>query len=78
MEQNVKQTSERRAKFNDKYNDFDEVGILKEILFAQALQIDKLEKLRSNTSTLVWWLVAIPIICFILILFFGGFGNFFT
>jgi hypothetical protein len=68
----------KRIKFIETYNKWDDSNILKEILFAQQLQLDKLNKLeniRSNTSILAWWLVAIPIILFILALVFGVIGG---
>ncbi|NRD19839.1 hypothetical protein HNV08_07235 [Winogradskyella eckloniae] len=52
----------KRITFIKTYNDFNNEEILRELLFAQQLQIDKLEKIRSNTSKLVWWLIALPII----------------
>ena len=64
----------KRLKFIETYNEFDDSDTLKELLFAQQLAIEKLEKIRSNTSMLVWWLVALPIIGFILIFIFGGLG----
>lgn len=42
--------------------DLNESEIQKEILFAQLLTNDKLEKVRSNTSKIVWWIIVIPII----------------
>ncbi|MCB0802446.1 MAG: hypothetical protein KDB74_05050 [Flavobacteriales bacterium] len=78
MDETNKELIESRKEFNQKYDDFDEVQILKEILYAQTLQVDKLERLRANSSKLVWWLVAIPIISFVLFVILGGFGQFFT
>lgn len=66
--------TKNRIKFLEMYSDLDDSETLKEILFAHTLQVEKLEKIRSNTSMLVWWLVAIPILFFIIILFFGGLG----
>ena len=57
-----KKTSPRRKWFDDYFKDFTESEIQKEILFAQQLTIDKLEKVRSNTSKIVWWIIVIPII----------------
>ena len=48
--------------------------ILKEILYIQKTQAGKLERIRSNTSTMVWWLIAIPIISVILMFFMGVFA----
>ena len=66
--------TKKRIKFLEIYSDLDDNEILKEILFTNTLQIEKLEKTRSNTSMLVWWLIAIPIIFGIIIMFIGGFG----
>lgn len=67
--------TKKRIKFIETYYDLDDSETLKEILYAHTLQIEKLEKIRSNSSMLVWWLVAIPIILFIIIIFFGGLGT---
>ena len=68
--------TKKRIKFIETYGDLEDSETLKEILYANTLQIEKLEKIRSNTSMLVWWLVAIPICIFILALVFGGLGGF--
>mgnify|MGYP003137714431 CR=1 FL=1 len=65
----------KRVDFVEMYNEFDDSDTLKEMLFTQKLQLEKLEKIRSNTSMLVWWLVAIPILLVIFVLLFGGFGS---
>ncbi|MFI8377311.1 hypothetical protein [Leeuwenhoekiella sp. NPDC079379] len=69
--------SAKRLNFLDKYGEHTDSETLKEILYAQMLQIEKLEKIRSNTSSLVWWLIAIPILCVILIFALGGLGVMF-
>ncbi len=75
MEKDKIPMTEERIKFLDTYGDLKKDNkILKEILFVQNLQLDKLEKIRSNTSKLVWWLVVIPIITFIIILIFRFFN----
>lgn len=66
--------TKRRIKLIETYEDLDDSAILKEILYAQSAQLDKLEKIRANTSMLVWWLIAIPLILFLLAFLFGGFG----
>ena len=66
--------TKKRIKFLETYGDLDDSETLKELLYANGLQVEKLEKIRSNTSMLVWWLVAIPIIFVILAFVFGGFG----
>jgi hypothetical protein len=57
-----------RKKFNEQFGNLTEREILLEMLFTQNQTIDKLEKVRSNTSSLVWWLIVIPIIAGIIIL----------
>ncbi|MGG5487606.1 hypothetical protein [Gaetbulibacter sp. NE] len=70
MSDKIKMTP-KRIKFIETYAGFNDHETLKEILFAQQLQIEKLEKIRSNTSVLVWWLVALPLIFGILMVVFG-------
>jgi len=57
-----KKESPKRKWFNEYWGDLNESEIQKEILFAQLLTNDKLEKVRSNTSKIVWWIIVIPII----------------
>lgn len=59
-----------RIKFFKTYDNMSEGEILHEILYAHQVQINKLEKIRSNTSILVWFLVAIPFIFGILFFMF--------
>jgi hypothetical protein len=70
MSDQIKMTPKRK-KFNETYHNFDDHETLKELLFAQQIQIDKLEKIRSNTSKLVWWLIALPLIFGILLMLLG-------
>lgn len=74
MEQQKIPMTKKRMKFLVTYAELDHSEILKEILYANTLQLEKLEKIRSNASILVWWLVAIPIILVIIIFFLGGLG----
>ena len=57
-----KKESPKRKWFNEYWGDLNESEIQKEILFAQLLTNDKLEKVRSNTSKIEWWIIVIPII----------------
>jgi hypothetical protein len=57
-----KKESPKRKWFNEYWGDLNESEIQKEILFAQFLTNEKLEKVRSNTSKIVWWIIVIPII----------------
>ena len=59
----------KRIHFIKTYSEFDDSQTLKEILFAQKEQLDKLERIRTNTSVLVWFLVALPFIFGILYFF---------
>ena len=69
MEEKEKGLSKRKW-FDDYFKDFTESEIQKEILFAQLLTNDKLEKVRSNTSKIVWWLIVIPIIIAVILAIF--------
>jgi len=72
MKTNRIKLTPKRLKFIETYGELDQNETLKELLFAQQLQLEKLEKIRSNTSNLVWWLIAIPIIIAILFMVLGG------
>ncbi len=60
--------NERRKTYL-KYGDLSEKEVQREMLFAQRLSLEKLEKIRQNTSNLVWWLVVVPIVAAVIILF---------
>ncbi len=62
MKESEKKLTPKRQRFNEKYSQLSENEIQKELLFAQQLSIDKLEKIRTNTSNLVWFLIVIPIV----------------
>ena len=62
MKKEEQKLTPRRKRFNEKYNDLSESELQKELLFTQQLTIEKLEKIRKNTSNLVWFLIVIPII----------------
>ncbi|MDX8552936.1 hypothetical protein MK851_04760 [Tenacibaculum sp. 1B UA] len=62
MKKKEQKLTPKKKRFNEKYNDFSDSEIQRELLFAQQLTIDKLEKIRTNTSNLVWFLIVIPII----------------
>ncbi|WP_457610251.1 hypothetical protein [Lutibacter sp.] len=51
-----------RKIFNEKYGELSENEIQKEILLSQKITNLKLEKIRSNTSNIVWFLIVIPTI----------------
>jgi len=54
--------SGKRKLFNERFDELSDSDIQKEILFAKYLNIDKLERIRVNTSVLIWFLIIIPII----------------
>jgi hypothetical protein len=66
--------TKKKAKFLETYSELDDSETLKQILYAHSLQIEKLEKIRSNISILTWWIVGIPILIFLFLLLFGGLG----
>lgn len=66
MPQNNTKVSRIREDFNSKYDGLKDSDLLKEILFTQEKSFRKLEKIRSNTSMLITWLVIIPIISWII------------
>ncbi|WP_406683327.1 hypothetical protein N1F78_11600 [Seonamhaeicola sp. MEBiC1930] len=63
--------TQQRINFVKTYGELDDSETLKEILFTQKCIFEKLEQNRSNTSKLVWWLIAIPIIFFLFAFVFG-------
>lgn len=66
-------TSEKRKQFNELTENHTDNDFLREILYSQIDNAEKLEAIRSNTSKLVWFLIAIPIIIY-LIIFFSGYS----
>ena len=73
MENEKTNISADRKKFNEQFGNLMEREILLEMLFTQNQINDKLERVRSNTSKMVWWLIVIPIIAgMIIITIFSG------
>lgn len=62
MKSQEKTISLKRKLFNERFDELSDSDIQKEILFAKYLNIDKLERIRVNTSVLIWFLIIIPII----------------
>lgn len=58
-------------KFVNSKKDWDDKHIQLVQLYELKLIHEKLERNRSNTSTMVWWLIAIPLIFLILIFVFS-------
>ncbi len=52
----------KRKVFNEKFGEYSDSEILKELLFTQRITVERLENIRKNTSNLVWFLSVIPII----------------
>lgn len=67
--------TKKKAKFLETYSELNDSETLKQILYAKSLQIEKLEKIRSNISILTWWIVGIPILIFLFFLLFGLLGE---
>ena len=67
MQQNKPPLTEEQLKFLKTHKGKKSKKLLKEILYVNTQQLEKLELIRSNTSKLVWWLVVIPIVCFFLV-----------
>ena len=69
MEIDNKNFSSKRKIFNERFDNLSESDIQKELLYKQQETIEKLEKIRSNTSTLIWFLLVIPVFIIIFFLF---------
>ncbi|MFD0993204.1 hypothetical protein [Tenacibaculum geojense] len=52
--------SPRKKVFLEKYQDYTETEIQKEILLTNQLLVSKMEKVRRNTNLLVTFLIVIP------------------
>lgn len=69
--------TQKRKVFNEKYQDYSDAEIQKEILYTNKVLIDKTERVRKNTSNLVTFLIVIPFILGLLYFFFtlGRYGK---
>jgi|GEM_PF-4893469 hypothetical protein len=54
--------TKKREKFNERYQSSTDNELLREILFLQTMILDKNERTRQNTNTLVWCFFGIPAI----------------
>ena len=63
--------TKHKAGFYQRYQEMDDGEILRELLYVQTRILNKVERNRQNTSSLVWWFIALPLI-FGIILFFLG------
>lgn len=60
-------TSKKRGRFNEKYKDFSDTELLKEYIYNQELTYSLLERIRGNTSKIVWFLIVIPLIVLVIV-----------
>ena len=77
IEYENQQTIEREQ-FNKLTENLNDNDLLREILYTQQKSLNHLERTRNNSSKLVWFLVAIPIIALVLYFFFKNlsYSNF--
>ena len=54
--------SKRQRHFIEQRKDWSDREIQLEQSFYQQILIDKTEKVRGNTNTMIWWLIAIPLV----------------
>ena len=62
MENKKPKLTQHRKRFNEEHNGLNQSELQMELLFAQKVTNLKLERIRTDTSKLVWFLIAIPII----------------
>ncbi len=62
-------------KFVNSKKDWEDKHVQLAQLYELKLIHEKLERNRANTSTLVWWLIALPIIFALMILMLIMFGS---
>jgi len=53
--------SKRQKYFEEQRRNWNDREIQMELLYSQQLLIDKMDQVRGNTNTMIWWLIAIPI-----------------
>lgn len=73
-----KVTYSNRKVFDEKYSGYNNEEIQKEILWHLNQNLLKLEQIKSNTRTMIIWLIVIPIIIFLLWLTIEFFRNGFS
>lgn len=59
--------SELQRMFEFQRRDWSDREIQLEMLYAQQILINKMDKVRGNTNTMIWWLIVIPIIIGIIV-----------
>jgi len=65
--------TKRQRHFIEQRKDWSDREIQLEHLFYQQILIDKTDKVRGNTNTMIWWLIAIPFVIGIIVIF--GIAN---
>lgn len=66
--------TEYKSNFIKKYDHISNRDLLIEIIYSIKSQNGLIERNRSNTSKLVWWLIAIPFIVAFIFFLFSIFG----
>ena len=54
--------SKRQQYFEDQRRNLSDREMQLDLLYSQKLLIETMDKVRGNTNTLIWWLIAIPFI----------------
>ena len=54
--------SKRQQYFEDQRRNLSDRELQLDLIYSQKLLIETMDKVRGNTNTLIWWLIAIPII----------------
>lgn len=62
---NEKRIPAARKRFNEQFSDLTEAELQLEILYMLKAIEQKNEKIRSNTSTMVWFFIVIPLLVFL-------------
>jgi len=52
--------SKRQQYFEDQRRNLSDRELQLDLLYSQKLLIETMDKVRGNTNTLIWWLIAIP------------------
>lgn len=54
--------SKQQQYFEDQRRNLSDRELQLDLLYSQKLLIETMDKVRGNTNTLIWWLIAIPVI----------------
>ncbi|MDM9632123.1 hypothetical protein [Robiginitalea aurantiaca] len=66
--------SKRQEYFESQRVNWSDRDIQMEIIYQQKLQLEMMDRVRSNTNKMVWWLIAIPIILVLFVFFISILG----